>query len=413
MRANRMSKASPLNTATSALGKLRTQWLAANPYKEFLPQNLNQPARQVTKLKGAEFERVADLGSAVDGKLNQSDDSNRSKQRTTYKQRRQIEAKLADYIEGHMPVFQHVRELRDAPEKMRACRRAGYWGERITGDRRKLVMVWDYKCGIGRLCPDESRAEQRRLVKRYKPAAMDWVRQKPGMRRIQKGVVTWPNVAPGQLALMKRRMCKELAAFIKKFPTIKGALVSQEDPLSERGDWNLHLNVIFLVEGRLDWLALIERWTEQTRHLFPECDAEHFQIKMRPLDRTDDKELDAALRECIKYAVKHQDMTTLDPYRFLEWFNAGLRFRRTRSYGVLFRIAKPQREYSETVFYGRVMWEGSLRNGVYAVHRAVFSTQANNSRGRAAENNSFRGSGPPRAAPPPARSGPVVLRGGF
>lgn len=390
--------------------RLVADWMAANPFKDFLPLNLIPPTRSLEQPKGDEAMRVADLGVQIDGKLNQSDESNRSKQRTTYKQRRQIEARLADYIEQHMDVLQQVSSLRDAPAKLRACRRTGHWGERVEADRRKLVMGWDFKCGMTRLCPDESRAEQRRLVRRYKPAALAWAREKPTMRRIQKGVVTWPNIEAGKLAPMKREMCRQFAALLKSIPAVKGSLVSQEDPLGSGETWNLHLNVVLLIEGRFDWLELIQRWTAQTRHLFPECDAEHFQIKMRELPRFDEDELDAALREVIKYAVKHQDMTDLDPNRFLEWWNAGLRFRRTRSYGVLFRVGDVKRPQCEIVWYGRVWWEGSLLGGVYAVERPrVFLTQGDNSAGRGGPETTRAGPEPPQRRPLPRMATPLGL----
>lgn len=382
--------------AASALGKLRAQWLAANPFKDFLPLSLNPPARPIETLRSADADRVLGLKGEIDAKLNQSDDSNRTKQRTTYRQRREIEARLADYLDEHAEAFALVRELREAPAKLRACRRAGVWGERSEGGRSKLVMGWDFKCGMTRLCPDESRAEQRRLVRRYKPAALAWVKEKPALRRIQKGVVTWPNIPAGELAPMKRRMCKEFSAFVKLFPTIKGVLVSQEDPLGAGGEWNLHMNIVLLIEGRIDWLALIEQWTARTRHLFPTCEAGHFQIRMRELPRHNEHELDAALREVIKYPVKHQDMRGLEPNRFLEWWNAGLRFRRTRSYGVLFRIEEVKRERGEVVWYGRVWWTGTLLHGGYAVERPVFLTQEDNSGGQGRRTSPFSTAGPPR-----------------
>lgn len=352
--------------------------MAKNPFKDFLPANLNMPTRELSG-DVSDAARISTLRSEIDAKLNESGGDNA---RTTYRLRREIEGKLADYLEVNAQAFAHVRELTEAPSKLRACRRSGHWGERRAGERRKLVMGWDFKCGMTRLCPDESRSEQRRLVRRYKPAILAWRKEKPALRRIQKGVVTWPNIAPGQLAFMKRQMLKELPKLTKKFPVIKGVLVSQEDPLSaERDDWNVHLNVVLLVEGRFEWSDFRAAWTEQTKHLFPECNSTSYQMELRELPRCDDRALEDALRECLKYAVKHQDMSALKTDRFLEWWNAGLRFRRTRSYGVLFRIGDPEKENGEIVWHGRVSWDS--RANAYAVHRAgVDLTQANNSGGK-------------------------------
>lgn len=377
------------------LHKLVADWMAAHPFNDLIPQNLNPPPRTVVA-------GPVDLRFAIDAKLNETDGA----QRTTYKQRRKLEEKIAAFIDSNASYFsEHAPELITNAMKLRACRRSGTWGERHEGCKHKVVIGWDFKCGIPRLCPDESRAEQRRLVRRYRKPALAWVAAKPAMRRIQKGVVTWPNVALGSLAPIKRAFFKELSKLTKKFPTIKGVLASQEDPLSEHGDWNVHVNVVFLVEGRLDWMALIEQWTAQTRHLFPTCDAEHFQIKMRELPRFDDDALDDALREVVKYAIKHQDMSAIAPERFAEWWKAGKAFRRTRSYGVLFRIGDPKREFAEVVWHGRVWWDD--RASAYAVSAAVSSTQANNSM---AKTQGVGGRGPPFHnihGPPGATNGRV------
>lgn len=368
-------------TATLAvdrgLSRLRADWLERNPFKDHVPCNLNPPPRVVSDGIDVDVDRLAALRGEIDAKLNESGDG----ARTTYRLRREIEERLADYIEQHVAEFAHVRELVEAPAKLRACRRSGLWGERGDAGRAKLVMGWDFKCGLTRLCPDESRAEQRRLVRRYKPAIGDWKREKPCARRVQKAVITWPNIAAGQLAPMKRAMMKQFAKLVKKFPCIQGVLVSQEDPLSERDDWNVHLNVVLLVEGRFDWSEFRAEWTAQTKHLFPECAATSYQMELRELPRCDDRALDDALREVIKYAVKHQDMAGLSPGRFLEWWNAGLRFRRTRSYGVLFRIGDVKAPRAETIWHGRVQWD--RRAGAYAVYRAgVGLTQADNSKAK-------------------------------
>lgn len=357
----------------SSLSKVRADWMARHPFKDTLPDYLNTPRRDVSSTTS---ERVADMRCAIDAKLNQADEEGG---RSTYRMRRKIEGKIADYIEGHAAAFLHVRELFDMPSKLRACRRSGAWGERCVEGHGKIVMGWDFKCGSSRLCPDEARTEQRRLVRRYRPAIRNWVRERPGLRRIHKGVLTWPNVEPGQLGFMKREMFRWLPKLTKAFPVIHGVLASQEDPLSSaRDDWNVHINIVLCVEGRFDWGAFRAKWTELTKHLFPTYEGTSFQVEMRELPRCDEGALDDALREVLKYAVKHQDMSDLKPERFLEWWNAGQRFRRTRSYGCLFRVGEPDKEKTEVTWYGRVSWDERAK--AYAVFRSgVDLTQANKS----------------------------------
>lgn len=364
------------------LGKQRADWLAANPYSDFPPGWLNPPARDVVApADSAEARALAQRRAELDAMMNRAGDLHGKK--TTHRQRREIEQRLA-------------RELRawgfpDLADKMEHCRLAGAWAEhehQTTADgRARLVILWDYKCGLSKLCPDESRIEQRRLVRRYVRPSKQWAGER-GARRIQKGVITWPNVARGRLAEYLRAMPRETARLLAKFPAIKGAVQTIETPLSARGDWNLHNNVVLLVEGIFNWGELRAEWHRQTRDRFPECDAASFQIEITQLPRHDLKALEAALRECIKYPVKHVTekanrraecdtareippamsqaaaagaagcdaapgadagddaagglapaMIEWGAEAFGEWWDAHKRFRRTRSHGVLFSLA--------------------------------------------------------------------------
>lgn len=448
-----------------SLSKVRADWLAANPFKEFVPDWLNPPYRALTPPTAITLDQVAQLRGSIDDKLNVADPEDLGKWKTTHRQRRKIEHQLADYLEG-------FGILADKIQKMRCCRMHGNWGDREHAGGLKPVIAWDAKCGEVRLCPDEARAEQRRLVRRYKPAMKEWIKARPTRRRIQKAVITWPNVPAGELAAMKRRMFKEHGALMKKFPVLRGALVSQEDPLSARGDWNIHLNVLYLVEGKFDWKDFRAAWHEQTAHLFPASSSD-FQMDLQQLPRFDERALEKALIECIKYPVKHitekpdrkkqqqdpdadpdqeqrdqdpppdDDATRIssscskneqaaaggievqgrgeivDPGRpgavefapamvdwskeqFMEWWSAGLRFRRTRSYGALFKIGDPERDQdlSEVRWRGRVWWDH--RASAYAVERAgpVDLIQGDKSGSRTARSDNFLGSGPGGADPP-------------
>lgn len=216
--------------------------------------------------------------------------------RTNYRQRRCIEHLLADYLEevGGFPEL--VRALR-------ACRCSGNWGYHDTPAGARIVVAWDQKCGLARLCPDESRVEGRRLARRYLPHFVDWAARSP-WHRVQKFVVTWPNIPAAELARFKRLQFQIFNKLQKRFRAVKGSLITQEDPLSRRGDWNLHLNVLALVHGRFSWEEVRAAWFELSRHLFPECEAPSYQIDFQQLDK-DPRALHRAVLECIKYPVKH------------------------------------------------------------------------------------------------------------
>lgn len=463
-----------------SLSKVSADWLAANPFKEFVPDWLNPPYRPLTPPDPVTLDQVAQLRGSIDSKLNVADPEDLGKWKTTHRQRRKIEHQLADRFEamGFIP---------EKVQKMRCCRMHGNWGDRDRAGSVKPVIAWDAKCGEVRLCPDEARAEQRRMVRRYKPACLASVKAKPTRRRIQKAVMTWPNAPAGQLKKFKKLMFAEHAKLIKKFPVIRAALVSQEDPLSADGNWNVHLNVIYLIEGKFDWDKFVAAWHERTAHLFPESRATHFQIDLQQLPRLDERELEKAIIECIKYPVKHvteksngrsrselaarrrdggpgverggratEDVVEgsgasmagdsagddfdgggrgasqsfpdgNDPDRgpgagraeqgglapamidwsddqIREWWEAGLRFRRTRSYGLWFKIGDPERDQDlgEVRWRGRVWWDH--RASAYAVERAglvsVDLIQGDKSGSRTARSDNFLGSGPGGADPP-------------
>ena len=459
------------------------QW-AARPHRElfFVPSWVDPPPRAITPPDPVTLDKVAQMRGSIDDKLNVADPEDIGKWKTTHRQRRKIEHQLADRFEamGFLP---------DKVEKMRCCRMHGSWGDRDHAGGVKPVVAWDAKCGEARLCPDEARAEQRRLVRRYKPACLASVKAKPTRRRIQKAVITWPNVPAGQLRKYKKLMFEEHAKLLKKFPVIRAQLVSQEDPLAADGSWNIHLNALYLVEGKFDWTEFVAAWHARTAHLFPESKATHFQIELRALERFDERALEKAIVECIKYPVKHvtekangkfkndcgrrkgsgdrvsdggqrsgsgcvvgcedgrakmasdpargddaeslrrisdgdvsgaagslgSDVTLsrevgLAPAmmdwpddRIREWWEAGLRFRRTRSYGLWFKIGDPEREGQDEIRWrGRVWWDH--RAGAYAVERAgvvsVDLIQGDKSGARKAWSDYFLRSGSSGADPP-------------
>ncbi len=222
--------------------------------------------------------------------------------------RRRIEQHLANYLDHHSHANFELSELAD---KMRTCRTSGTVGYRETsrGEVRHVV-AWDRKCNQVRLCPDEARVEQMRLAERYVPAMQGWKKEQKG-RQIQYCVLTWPNVEPERLAEMKRKQFQHVARWLKRdvCSSIKGALAVQEDPLAADGDWNIHMNLLLLVQGRFDWSAARRDWFESTRALF-----EHRRRRAdgRPYDDFQvyfsdikDNQLLRSLLELVKYGAKH------------------------------------------------------------------------------------------------------------
>lgn len=313
------------------------------------------------------------------------------KQKTAALQRKtELELQLADYIERKIvPASGYDDAIRKLPKRMRSCRKHGVFGWRPeTGS---AIMAWDEKCGLVRLCPHEARADAKRIEQRYLPEIESLIRRG---KRIYFTVFTTPNVEAGKLAAEKKKQFKKFNRLIKKrragrarFPII-GALVTQEDPLGAHADWNVHLNAFLVCDGWLDFGDLREAW--------------HWDLSIRRLVGSH-KEIAAAFRELVKYAAapvsdkstEHAtrsaaelEISTGDllpqpgaawsdtgPYRgpdgmpapppmlawppdcFLEWWDAQQRFRRTRSYGCLFKTPKPERIGLQNVeWLGLIDW---------------------------------------------------------
>jgi hypothetical protein len=177
-------------------------------------------------------------------------------------------------------------------------------------------------------------------------------------------VFTQPNDPAGDLARGMRRIFRRFRALLRAradrrllFPQVRGALAVLEAPLGAARDWHVHLNVILVHKGFLDWGAVRRRW--------------HWNVEFRQLPRAPGA-VGAALTELIKYAVAAtvaksaahaaEGKTRAPP--MLEWTGAELeewllafhRFRRTRAYGCLYGLGKPE---AETL--GPIVWLGSKR----------------------------------------------------
>lgn len=352
-----------------------------------------------------------------------------SKDLEGYLARRELEDDIAFYLESHGIYY-------DLAQKLRACRRSGALG--VRQDRKgeiERVIAWDSKCGQTRLCPDEAREEQMRLAERYVPVIEKWKNEKRG-RQVQYCVLTWPNIEPGRLEWAKREMYKQLSAWLKRKPceSVKGALCVQEDPLSSSGDWNVHINLVLLVDGRFDWGSARADWYKHTRALFASHEGAQaafggdFQVHFQDVTKGN---LVKAVLELVKYAAKHvtggrraayggpgsveassggqgerapaPGLLEWPPERFSEWWEAGLGFRRTRSYGELFKVKKPKPEPLEGVeWVGRVTFDHEA--GAYRVRVGGFIDliPGHNSGNRGAGESTSSGPEPPGGVGPPS-----------
>lgn len=338
--------------------------------------------------------------------------------------RRAAERELGRYIaERVVPITRDPRIL-ELPDKLHDCRSAGCYGVQPNG---RGIIAFDSKCGELRLCPDEARADQQRLVERYLPPILDALGQ--GLRA-HYVVLTRPNVAPGDLAaelagsfkhlralrrcgvrrckvcatpyysanakLKARKRCTrstgedttcggKLGARRVAFPQIKGILAVLEAPLGAHADWHVHLNLVLLVDGWLDYTELRAAWgyNLEIRRLEGEGDQLRqalIEVIKYPVVLTAEKsdrveaggwrgdpspqlELLASSSDRAEYfdakgRVAAPPMTAWPPELWVEWYQAHQRFRRVRGYGLLHGVALDD---APTLDLDDVLWCGQLR----------------------------------------------------
>jgi hypothetical protein len=276
----------------------------------------------------------------------------------SYSERADIRRRLADKIEREVLPFHCPRWLERYPEKLRSARRTGCFG--VRRDTGRPIVFWDEKAGLSRLCPDDAREESQRLKRRVleplqaeqsSGASLDYV------------VFTTPNAKPGELRHGMKAIYRRFRKLLPKFPQIKGALCVLEAPLGQARDWNVHLNVILVTRGFMDWKALRAAW--------------HWNLEIRRLPKAPGA-IAGALAELIKYAVaatvsKSEDHAGRSPAppmlewsggELTEWLCAMHGSRRTRTYGVLYRLPDPEPDIGPIVWIGRV----SLEHGRYVHH---------------------------------------------
>jgi hypothetical protein len=287
--------------------------------------------------------------------------------------RHAIRKALADALEQRVLPLCNGKWVHNYIDRLRRARWHGMWGYSVA--KGKSVVFWDDKAGLSRLCPDDAREESQRLSRKVLEPLE--ALQADGYA-LHYCVFTSPNAAPGGLRKEMVRICKALRNLILKakhadgspvFPEIKGALCVLEAPLGSHRDWNVHLNVILVVKGYLDYKKLRAKW--------------FMNVEAKPLAQGPGV-VKGALCELIKYAAAAtvtksaekaaqaatlRDGTPREPpppmlewtgSELLEWLRAMRGFRRTRTYGCLFRLPKPKAEdLGQVIWLGPVSHDGS------------------------------------------------------
>lgn len=254
--------------------------------------------------------------------------------------------------------------------KLRAARRTGtYMYNRATG---KLITIVDDKASLPLLCPDDARDEANRLQRRYVPELAKW---RNSGKALHYAVFTTPNAEPGKLRAEMVGIVQRFVKIVRRsggFPEVKGALLTLEAPLGARRDWNVHINVLLMCDGFLDYAKLRAAW--------------HWDVDIQRV-RADPREGESyedavrrSLRELAKYPVQAMPTKSAEkrarrgrepPPAMIEWtaeewgewWDAHSRFRRTRSYGELYGIPDPEPESMDGFESVGSFWtEGTVRH---------------------------------------------------
>lgn len=328
-------------------------WLDKNPHATTFPPHIDRIVKQEERKYRQDQPFTLSSYNAYEAERQMSSDLMGKSERFDIRQQ------LADYMEEgikQQPLFQNL--YGDLVGKLRIARKTGALGlDPITS---RHVVAWDDKVNCVRLCPDEAREETQRLVRKYAPEIFALLRNNPTWR-LYYAVYTEPNVKADHLSEGKRNQFKKFSNFHRSKwakQRIKGSFVIQEDPLATNDiDWNVHLNAIHIVEGDFSYKELRKQWGNNV---------EIRQIKGTPGD------ISKAFLEVVKYAAKHigeksQDgkhvkskgMTSWSFDQFHEWFSAGRGFRRSRTYGCLYRFEGIP---DKGIDLDRVVWLGTVNH---------------------------------------------------
>jgi hypothetical protein len=258
-----------------------------------------------------------------------------------------VRLELAHAIETRVTPLTADPWIRKLPARLREARKSFCLGFRPSDGRKRVA--WDLKCGLSRICPDDAREDAMRMQRRVIDPLLEF---KKNGRHITYCVFTLPNYQPGSLRTGIKAIYRRFGALLKKrqdgelkWQNLEAAMCVLEAPLAHDRTWNVHLNVMFVHRGFLDWRELQKDWGAW--------------VKCSPV--TGGREgLERALREIIKYsaravAEKSEDKATREDRsppamsewtgeELLEWLLAFRGFRRTRTYRALYRLAKPAKD---------------------------------------------------------------------
>ncbi len=181
--------------------------------------------------------------------------------------------------------------IHSLPDRLRAARQSFCLGFRPADGRRRIM--WDQKAGLSRICPDDAREDSARMSRRVIDPIL--ALKKNGCQ-VTYAVFTVPNYQPGQLRKGIKAIYKRFGALLKRqkggrleFHNVDAAMCVLEAPLARDRTWNVHLNVILVHRGFLDWRAMQEAW--------------HWGVHFQRI-RGGKAELEAAMREIIKYSAR-------------------------------------------------------------------------------------------------------------
>lgn len=274
-------------------------------------------------------------------------------------ERHLIRQKMADFIEKGIkgnPFYEGL--YADIALKLRTARSTGCVGIDAVSGRH--ITLYDDKVNCVRLCPDEAREDTQRIIRKYAPEISRVLAANPSYRAYY-AVYTEPNVPAGQLKEGKQAQYKRFSNMHRSKwgkSCLKGSFVIQEDPLATNAkDWNVHLNVIHIVHGRFDFKTVRAMWGNNV---------EIRQLNGKPED------IAKTFLEVVKYAAKHIGEKSTDGKhtkskgmiewsfdQWHEWFIAGKGFRRSRSYGILYKFEGMP---DKGIDLANVDWVGTVRH---------------------------------------------------
>src|SRR5882672_627883 len=320
---------------------------------------------------------------------------------------------IADYLDHdvypyayRVDGFEQAKPYLLLSQKLRDARPIGAYG--VDVDDEELRERWANRAGLVKLCPDDARAESQRSSKLYGQRIAELDAQGYVLR---SAVFTLPNVPQWHLgagmdsifdrfkqtilyARVDGRVARSIRDTKRRFPDLVGAWACLEAPLSglyydDRSNaWNVHLNLLLVSKpsagpyGRPDYAPLNEAWGAGIRwRTIPQGNRDAMrhailELVKYPLQTVASKSAKDRPR---KFAADGRELTPAPPMIewpaefFCEWWRAHKGFRRTRSWGLLYRGALPdvgERNLERVDWLGTV----SVSPAEVVVHRPTRAT---------------------------------------